>query len=238
MSLPTDTVISKDWTWIKTHLALLAVVIILAVGSVYFIEKVIADHDHERAIELQSIAQQIAQQNQTLQQQTKAQIDSLTQTNLALQQEIGSLANAIATRDSQLQKTQQQVPTLTPDQLSAEWSTRIKNAGKITPTPNGYTADQAAAVATVQALESVPVLEQDKHDLQTANANLTNQVANSESKYDLEVKAHVSDNTSCQADLKSANAQLKDVKAQNRKRNIILAIIGFAAGVVFDRAKF
>lgn len=230
--------LSTDLGWVKTHLFLLAVVIILAVGSVYGIESVIARHDHDRAVELQTIAQQIATQNQALQQQTKQQIDSLTQSNLALQQEVGSLANAIASRDAQLQKTQQQVPTLTPDQLSAAWSTRIKNAGKITPTTNGYTTDQAAAVATVQALESVPVLEQDKRDLQTTNADLTKQVANSESKYELELKAHTSDQTACQADLKSANAQLKDAKAQNRKRNIVLAIIGFAAGVVFDRAKF
>jgi len=232
VSLPTDSVIAKDWTWIKTHLALLAVVVILAVGSVYFIEKVIADHDHQRAIELQTIAQQISAQNQTIQQQTKAEIDSLTQNNLALQQEIGALATAIATRDFQLQKTQQQVPTLTPDQLSAEWQTRIKNAGKITPTTNGYTADQAAAVATVQALESVPVLEQDKHDLQVSNADLSKQAANSESKYEQELKAHTSDTTACQADLKSAKAQLTDAKAQARKRNIIAAVLGIAGGII------
>ena len=236
MSLPTDSTISKDLTWVKTHLLLLAIVVLLTFGGIFGVLQVIASHDHDRAVELQTIAQQIGQQNQLLQQQTKAQIDSLTQQNVALQQEIGTLATAIAARDSQLQKTQASVPNLSPDQLSTEWMTRIKNAGQIKPAQSGYAVDQAAAVATVQALESVPVLEQDKYDLQQSNTALSQQLTNESSKFDLEVKAHVSDQTACQADLKAVNAQLKSVKAQARKRNIIIAVVSTAVGIVIKAA--
>jgi hypothetical protein len=236
MTTPTDTVvsgtISDDLAWLRHHLILLALVVLLVVGSVYGIESVIAKHDHENALEKQAIAQTLAQQNQQFQSQTQIQINTLVQQNTALQQQIGVLATAITTRDSQLRTQQAQVPQLTPDQLSVEWQKDIKNAGNIKPIlPSGYQVDQAAAVASVQAIEAVPVLQQDIGDLQNSNKNLGVQLVNETAIYEDEKKAHASDNTANAAAIAAQNAKIKDITAQCRKSKLKWFGLGFLAGL-------
>lgn len=231
-----DTQITSKFTadlgWVKHHVILLALVVLLTFGAVYGVETIIARHDDKNAIVLQTIAQQMQQSNQVLQQQNKAQIDALTQQNLQLQQEVSSLATAIATRDTQLQKTQAQVPQLSPDQLSSEWLARIKNAGNIKPILGGYQVDQSAAVATLQQLESVPVLEEDKKDLEAEIANTAAQLNNETAKFDLEVKSHASDNAANKAALDAKDAEIKKVKADCRKSKLKYGFIGTAVGII------
>jgi uncharacterized protein HemX len=236
-TLPTKT--ENDLNWLRHHLILLGLVVVLVVGSIYAIESLIASHDHEAYVREQTLFQQMNQQNQQLQAQTKEQIEALTQQNVALQQEVSSLAGAIANRDRKLEETQAKVPNLNPDQLSAEWKTQIKNAGDVKPIlPSGYQVDQLAAVATVQALQSVPVLEQDKHDLEQSNTNLVQELNNETQKFDLEAKAHVSDNATCKESTNVLQKQISDIKAQNRKRNLLIGVFSFIAGMAAHAAGF
>lgn len=234
MTTPTDqTVTAKvkaDYSWLTHHLLLLALVVLLAVGSVYGIESVVARHDHEKDLQLQTIAQTMVQQNQTFQQQTQAKIDSLVQQNAALMQQNTALVSAITARDSQLKNTQAKVPQLSPDQLSLEWQKSIKNAGNIKPVTGGYSVDQTAAVATLQALESLPVLTQDVADLQTSNANLNVQLVNETAIFQAEQKAHVSDNDANKAVIVAKDAEIKDVKAQCRKSKWRWFLTGLTLG--------
>lgn len=219
--------LSADFDWLKHHVILLLIVVGLVIGSVYGIESVISNHDHEAAIRMETLAQTLVQQNQTVQQQLKAQIDTLTQQNIALQKEVSSLANAIATRDAKLKTVQAQVPQLSPDQLSLEWQKSVKT-GTVKPETGGYLVDQPAAVATLQALEALPVLNQDITDLQKSNANLNVQLVNETAIYDAEKKSHGSDNDTNKTVIAAKDAELKDVKAQCRKSKLKW----FGAGVV------
>lgn len=237
---PTDTAISgtlsHDLNFLRHHLILLGLVVVLVAGSVYGILTIIARHDHENFLEKQAFAQTLLQQNQQFQQQTKAQMDALAQSNTILQQEVGTLASAIASRDAQLRTQQAKVPELTPDQLSLEWQKDIKNAGNIKPVlPSGYSVDQAAAVATVQALESEITLELDKADLQKSNANLQSQLANEDAILVMERKSHLSDNQTNQAALAAKDAEIKDVKAQARKSKLKYLGIGYVLGLISGR---
>lgn len=223
--------VQADYSWLTHHILMLVIVGVLVIGSVYGIESVIARHDHENALEKQAFAQTLAQQNQTFQAQTQTQINTLVQQNTALQQQIGVLATAITTRDSQLRTQQAQVPALTPDQLSVEWQKDIKNAGNIKPILGGYQVDQSAAVASLQAIEAVPVLQQDILDLQTSNKNLGVQIVNETAIYEDEKKAHASDNTANKAAIDAQNAKIKDLNAQCRKSKLRWFGLGFLAGL-------
>ncbi len=241
MTAPNDTVVSgtlnHDLAWLRHHLILLALVGVLTFSGIYGIESLISRHDHEAALRMEALAQTLVQQNQLLQQQTKVQIDALTQQNVALQQEVGSLATAIVTRDAQLIQNQNKVPNLSPDQLSAEWQKDIRNAGSIKPTlPSGYLVDQTAAVATVQALESVPVLQQDIADLEKSNSNLQSELNNDAAVLTLEKKSHFSDNQTNTALLTAKDAEIKDVKAQARKSKLKWFGIGFLLGLIGGHA--
>jgi hypothetical protein len=235
MTAPTDTVVSgtlsHDLAYLRQHLILLALVVLLVFGGVYGILSVISKHDHENALEKQAFAQTLQQQNQTFQAQTQSQINTLVQANTALQQQVGVLATAITTRDSQLRTQQAAVPQLTPDQLSVEWQKDIKNAGNIKPILGGYQVDQSAAVASVQAIEAVPVLQQDIVDLQNSNKNLGVQLVNETAIYEDEKKAHASDNTANAAAIAAQNAKIKDLNAQCRRSKWRWFGAGFIAGL-------
>lgn len=236
MNPPNDTVVSgtlaHDLAWLRHHLILLALVVVLVFGSVYGILGVIAKHDHENTLEKQALAQTLVQQNQQFQQQTQAQINSLVQQNTALQQQVGVLATAIATRDSQLRTQQAQVPQLTPDQLSVEWQKDVKNAGSIKPSPGGYLVDQMAAVASVQLLEENPVLHKDLDDLKNIKASLQSELNNDAAVLIMEKKSHLSDNQTNTAIITAKDAEIKDVKAQCRKSKLKWFSIGYVAGLI------
>lgn len=223
--------VSADFSWLTHHLVMLAIVGVLVFAGVYGIESVIARHDHDNAVEKQTIAQTLAQQNQTFQAQTQTQINALVQQNAALSQQVGALATAITSRDSQLRAQQNQVPALTPDQLSVEWQKGIKNAGNIKPILGGYQIDQAAAVASVQAIESVPVLRMDITDLQKSNLSLQSELNNDAAVLIMEKKSHLSDNASNQALIDAQNAKIKDITAQCRKSKLKWFGLGFLAGL-------
>jgi len=237
---PTDTVVSgtlsHDLNFLRHHLILLALVVLLVFGGVYGVLNVISKHDHENTLEKQAYAQTLQQQNQQFQTTTQKEIDILAQQNAALSQQVGALAMAISTRDAQLRTQQNQVPQLTPDQLSVEWQKDIKNAGNIKTVPGGYQVDQAAAVASVQAIEAVPVLQMDITDLQKSNNSLQSELNNDGASLIMEKKAHLSDNASNQALIDAQNAKIKDITAQCRKSKLKWFGIGFVAGLFVRNA--
>ncbi len=190
MSAPNDTVVAgtltHDLQFLRHHLILLALVLFLTFGGVYGVESLLAKRDRQNFLEKQALAQTLVQQNQQFQKETQVQIDTLVQQNTVLQQQVGVLATAIATRDTQLRTQQEKVPQLTPDQLSVEWQKDIKNAGNIKPIlPSGYAVDQTAAVASVQAIEAVPVLQQDIADLEQSNNRLQSELTVPEVKIEM-----------------------------------------------------
>ncbi len=199
--------ISQDLAWARHHLFLLVAVAILVIGSVYGILTVIANHDKQSFLQQQAILQQFSEQNKQVQAQTKAEIDALAQQNTVLQQQLTVITAAIATRDAQLIKDRDAIKTLPPSQLATKW---------------GAAANEPAP--------QVPVLTQDKKDLQTQVDKETTVATNTQKQFDDEKKAHTSDKELCIQTVGTRDSEIKDLKAQARKRNIIIAVISAAFG--------
>jgi hypothetical protein len=225
-----STTVTKDLDWARHHLFLLVAVVILAIGSIYAIESLLANRTHENFLQTQAILQQFQEQNKVVQAQTQAEIATLTQQNTILQQQVGTLAAAISTRDAQLSKDKEQIKTLPPPQLAAKWGSSANESAPTLDSSGNFIAPLPLAQKSVDALITVPVLQQDKKDLQSQLAAETTVATNNDTKFQDEKKAHQSDQQVCTQAIAAKDAEIKDIKAQNRKRNIILTVLGIALG--------
>lgn len=222
--------VSQDLAWARHHLFLLVAVAVLVVGSVYGILTVIANHDKQGFLQQQAILQQFTEQNKQVQAQTKAEIDALAQQNVVLQQQLTTITTAIATRDAQLIKDRAQIQTLPPSQLATKWGASANEPAPTIDSNGNFLASLPLAQKSTDALIQLPVLTQDKKDLQTEVDKETTVANNTQKQFDDEKKAHTSDQEVCTQTIKTKDANIKSLKADARKRNILIAIISAAFG--------
>lgn len=227
--------VSKDLDWARHHLFLLVAIVVLVIGSIYGIESILSSHAHESFLQQQAILQQFQEQNKLIQTQTKAEIETLTQQNVILQQQLTTLTVAIASRDAQLVKDREQIKTLPPPQLAIKWGTAANEPAPVLDSNNNFVVPFPLGVKSVDALITVPILEKDKTDLQTQLTVETTVANNNDVKFQDEKKAHGSDQEACKQTIVTKDAEIKDIKAKNRKRNIIIAIVGAAFGFALRR---
>jgi hypothetical protein len=225
-----DTKIKADIAWAQHHLFLLAAVAVLTFAGIYGVLSLIARHDHDAALQQEAILKTFTQQNQLVQAQTKAQIDTLTQQNVALEQQVSSIATAIVARDRQLAQQQQTIKALPPPQLAAKWGEVASEPAPSIDTQGNFLAPIALVQKSVDALLSLPVLQADINDLKIQLTEETTIAYNNDVKYQDEKKAHTSDNELGKQTVATKDAEIKDLKAAARKRNVIIAIIGGALG--------
>jgi hypothetical protein len=213
-----------DVTWLKTHLILVAIAASLVFGSVYGVESIIAKHDDKNAIVLQTLSDSMNKQNQQFQQNIKTQLDSLAAQNVQLEQQNSQLINALAAR----QVVEKQIP-LTNATLSAQDA-----AGKLKGQAVGNTVvlDLPIARDLVTSVQLVPLLQQDKADLEKSNGLLQTEVSNGVKALDLERTAHTNDNTTNAGTIKARDAEIVAVKAECRKSKLKWFGIGVVVGFV------
>lgn len=227
--------VSKDLNWAYHHLFVIVAIAILGIVSVYGIENVLAKRAHESFLQQQAILQQFTEQNKQIQMQTKAEIDTLAQQNAVLQQQLSTLSTAIANRDAQLLKDRDTIKTLPPSQLATKWGAAANEPAPSIDANGDFLAPLPLAQKSTDALIQVPILEQDNKDLQSQFTDESAVAQNNEKKFEDEQKAHTSDQQVCTQNLKTKDAQIKDLKAQARKRNIIIAVVssvfGFGLGL-------
>ncbi len=122
--------------------------------------------------------------------------------------------------------------TLSPDDLATHWDALIKSASGVHPVTGGYQVNQDAAVATVQALDSIPGLDTEvandekllaQQDGLTTGLNeqitgLQTQVTGLQTQNAEEIKT-------CQADI---NKQVSALKAQQHKKSLKYLLFGGA----------
>lgn len=152
---------------------------------------------------------------------------------MQLQQEVDSLAKAMAQRNIELDKRQKTDATLPPTELAGRWNMLTNVPGAVTTTASGYAVTQQGAVATVQALESVPVLTQNVKDLTSTVDLEKQQIALKDSTIALEIARRGSDGSACEAklaakdlDIKARDAEIKDIKANQRKKSLKYMVLG------------
>lgn len=224
--------VHKELDWFKHHLISLALVAALVWGTVYGIESIIAKHDHENFLEKQAISQQYDKQNQITQQQNKATVDALTQQNQVLQQQVASILQQNVTLMANLQKQREEIKTLPPPALAAKWGDVAHEPAPVITANGDFLAPLPLAQKSVDALISVPVLQQDANNLQVALDKETTLANNNQSKYESELKAHTSDTATCTADKNTLNAQISEIKSEARKSKSKWAIIGGVIGFI------
>ncbi len=214
--------VSQDIAWAQHHLFLLVAVAVLTVGSIYGIESILARRANDQFQQAQAILAQMQKQNEQTQAASKAEIEALTQQNVVLTQQFQAAMSAIATRDAQLLKDRQEIKTLPPSQLATKWG-----AAANVPLP--------LAQKSVDAPIQIPVLSKDNTDLKSSLTMQTQVASNNEKKFEDEQKAHTSDNKASEQTIATKDAEIKKVKADARKRNIIISIISLALGFGLHR---
>lgn len=227
--------VSQDIAWAQHHLFLLVAVAVLTVGSIYGIESLLARRANDQFQQAQAILAQMQKQNEQVQAASKAEIEALTQQNVVLTQQFQAAMSAIATRDAQLLKDRQEIKTLPPSQLATKWGAAANEAAPVIATNGDFDVPLPLAQKSVDALIQVPVLSKDNTELKSSLAAQTQIASNNQTKFDDEKKAHDSDTKTCVQTIATKDAEIKKVKADARKHNIIISVISLALGFGLHR---
>lgn len=145
--------------WIEAHerlllVAVAGVVLWFAIGRV---DSLIARHDNANLQQAQVTAQTQADKTAAIAEQVAKQSAQYASLAAKVQQQNNALMQANIALSTALAKQQHTDASLPPTELVNRWSTLVPQA-KPTVTPSGVALDTPSAVATVQALEVVPVL--------------------------------------------------------------------------------
>jgi len=238
------TTAKSEIDWVRHHLIVVVAAIILSIGSIYAIETLLANRAHDQWQQALGLLNQMQKQNEQTQAGNKLQIeaankqiDALTQSNAVLQQQFSAVMQSIASRDAQLFKDRGEIKTLPPTALATKWGASANEPAPVISANGDFDVPLPLAQKSYDALIQVPVFTKDNVDLKTAITQKTQEAANSEqkfttaqSKFEGEQKAHQSDNETCKQTIATKDAEIKSVKADARKRNIIVSVFSLAVG--------
>ena len=216
--------VKNDWTWVKTHLVLLMMVALLSFGAVYGIESFISKHDAAEATKYSQIA--TTQNQQTA--QVLAQVQTEVAALMAANQQLANQNQQLVTSLSKRQTTEVQIPKQTASLTAAQVAIELQG------TANGDNVTLALPVAqnVLANVKLVPLLQQDKTDLQSAYNNQVQVSANNLALYNDEHLALVSEQKAHQADNTANAATIKKLKADARKGKLKWFFIGFVSGFI------
>src|ERR1700678_873838 len=158
MATPVTT--SNIQTWLQRHerLVLTAIAGVVLWFSIGRIDTLIQNHDNANLQQAKVVAVAQAEKTQELAAQAESQAAQFQALAEKVQLQNAALEQANVTLATALAKQQKTDATLPPSDLVARWNPLVPPAST-TVTPSGVTLPSAGAVATVQALEQVPVLQ-------------------------------------------------------------------------------
>lgn len=192
----------------KKHLILTALLIILALFGVYAVEARIADKAESKAELASQHAADLEKANATFQAQTVAQL--------------AALQTQLSERTVSEAKLATQSGSLTAPQVATQIATVAKvSEASVTSTVDSVTFPLPLAQAALTDMQLVPLLTQDKSDLQKS--------------LDLEKQAHVSDVQACQVQVMAAQAETKAVTTKARKNYLKAFFAGVVVGFIGGR---
>jgi hypothetical protein len=158
----------KDITWLKTHLILLVIVIVLVVGSVYSIDSIIAKHDAANSTkDSVALQQQTAQTDMLL---TKfQQFEQVSaQQNAQLTAMNAQLSNYITQRDKALVPVLQKDTTLSAVDAAQKITLQTKSQpGEVVAQGDIVQMDLSASRIVVANQDQLPIVQADLADAKT-----------------------------------------------------------------------
>jgi hypothetical protein len=218
----------------KHHIILYAVAIVFALGLTYAIESKVADkadaqYQKQKALSDEKDASNAQFQKQVADQlaQMKSESDQQKLLNAQSQATIASLKQ-------QLQDQKGKDATLPPNDLAARIQT-LAPGGAVIVVTNGYQMDQPEAVAVAQALENIPILNQELSLDQMVISRDDIIIANGEKSLDTEKAAHAGDVATLTADKDTLNKQITSLKDDARKSKLKWFLAGVVTGFTLGR---
>jgi hypothetical protein len=219
--------------WIEAHerLLLVAVAGLVLWFGIGRVDSLIAAHDNANLTQVKVVAQSQADKTAALAaqvEQQSAQYQALA-TKLDAQNAALVAANTqLATALAQQQRTDAGLP---PSELAQRWNTLVPSAN-VTVSTNGETLPTSGAIATVQSLEQVPVLQKQLGNTQDELKSAQQLLGLSQNE-----------NTTLNSEVSSLNVQLKDnqtvcnqqiavIKAEGRRSKRRWFAIGFVSGFI------
>jgi len=221
-----------------SHLVLIVSLCLAVILSVYLWDSKRADQADARAVLAMAHAQASDQQNKMFQVQVTQQIAALAEQNKALQSQVFMLVSAIAQRDAALSVKTQEIKTLPPTTLATQWGAAAQEPAPTIDDKGNFLATLPLAQKSLVALATVPVLQSDKQDLQTALDKERQVVVNDASVLSKEQSAHLADVNACKADLQASKAETAKAKADGRKGKIKSFLYGLVTGAVVVASHF
>ena len=225
-------------TYIKSHENLLLVVLLglslwFAIGRY---DKLTANHDASVLKQTLVVAQAQADKNAALAVQATEQAAQYKALSDKIQAQDAALIQANATLATALTAQQHKDATLPPTELVQRLNTLVPSAGAtVTPngvTPSGVVLPEAGAVATVQALESVPVLSTQLENERTQLGN-TQSLLTASTQQVTTLESQVSGLNLFISDSKAVcNQQITVLKAEARRSKRRWFYVGVVVGFV------
>ena len=208
----------KIGVWLDpAHILLIILLTISLVGGAYFFESKRADVAEARAqaATLVAKAAQDAQASSAIQnaaQQEKdkeieAAMTAANQQLITANQQLQTSNASLVTKLVSQQKTDAALP---PSAQAQRWEGLVPSA-QVTATSAGFTVDPVGGLATLQALEQIPVYRSEIANLTTEVNNDKQEIANDAISLSAEKVAHSSDLANDQKIIVAANADNKKV---------------------------
>ena len=228
----TDT-ISNDLSWLKHHIILLAIVIILVIGSVYGIESIIAKHDAAISSKDQTILQQQTAQTNMLAEKLQQDEQITAQQNAQLMAMNAQLSSYISKRDKETAIVVQKDATLSAVEAAQKIAEQTKaQPGEVVAQGDNVQLDLSVSRTVAANQDELPAVKADLADTQKQLTSETILYNNSQNDvYDQTELINAMKTQAADAD-KACKAEISTVKAKARKSKIKWFFIGLVTGVV------
>lgn len=231
----TDT-ISNDLSWLKHHIVLLVIVIVLVGASVYGIESIIARHDAVSSAKADIVLQQQTAQTNLL--ATKLQQDEQlsAQQNAQLMAMNAQLSSYITQRDKAAAIIVQKDATLSALEAAQKITVQTKaQPGEVVVQGDTVQMDLSVSRTVVANQDQLPVVQADLTDAkteirqgETVIENLQTVVLDGRNTIDSMKTQAVDADRACKAEVAT-------VKAQARKSKLKWFLTGLITGIIGGR---
>lgn len=227
-----NTALNKDFTWISSHLILLAVVALLVFGGVYGVESLLSRRAAANDAKWEYLLKEQTAQTQTIQQQLTQDEKQWAQVVSKLTAQNVQLAATVNERDRQLQQQEKQNATLTAQEAAERLAAQTHaEQGEVTVAGNSVVLDLPVTRRVVDSLDSLSTTQADLEDTKQQLVNET-QIAVTAQDDVAEQKTLVAAQQKQLATAQqTCKAQISDLKAKQRKNILKTIFIGLGIGI-------
>lgn len=228
------TTVKNDFSYIKHHIILLAVVVVLAFGAIYGIESIIASHDATSSTQWKAILQAQTAQTQVIANKLTIDEQTWTQQNAAQQAVIAQLASSIIQRDKATTVQVQHDATLSAVEAAQRIASQTKSQpGEVLAQGGNVQLDLPISRVVVASLDQLPAIQADLIDTRkqlvsetTVATNLQNNVDEQSTLIAVMKTQAIDADKSCKADIATVKAQARKSKLRWFGVGVIIGVIG------------